>query len=92
MAADAVIEVTVVVFPDGSTMHAEGFLGGHALQALRDAWWDQVANRDNTQTNRQRYADWSITGGVVFVRMLRSDYQDIPATNQSAALTAAAGL
>jgi hypothetical protein len=80
-----IIDVTVLVFPDGGTYHHEGRLEHAQVSALLNAWRD-------LGDNRQRHADAGTLGAVCFVRMFREDYLRIPATSLSAAITAAAGL
>lgn len=82
------IDVIVLVFPDGSTYWQEqtaNFTMATA-QKLAMAWREQLP-----ADHRARMHDGKCMGGAVHCRMLREDYDAIPATNRSAALAASLG-
>lgn len=84
------INVICIVTPDGQVFYREmqdGDNTPHVAQKIWRAWENSVpASRHDV------YAAADVLGGVIAMRMLREDYQKIPATSQSAAIFAAAGL
>lgn len=82
-----VIDVFCLVFPDGTTFFSE-FQRGMPLNVDRyvEAWKAQ-----QPADLQQRRTAAEVTGGVVIMRMLRSEYLRIPATSLSCSLAAEAG-
>jgi hypothetical protein len=78
---DDVINVTCLVFPDGSTYWYP--TDDYRADRLIDKWKATLSVEQ-----RRAYHDKGCLGGVVRLRMLRKDYQSIPATSQSEALFA----
>jgi hypothetical protein len=79
------IDVICIVFPDGVTYFtpAEGFKPDTAPRIM-DAWKAQLSPE-----RRQRYIDAGAMGGFLWMHMLKADYDRIPATTLSHALTEA---
>lgn len=72
------INVAVIAYPDGSTVHIKDATAEQIRKANK-GWWSARAG-----PQFERYRD--VIGGVVFIRMPESDYEAIPATNHPAIL------
>lgn len=79
-----VLDVCCLVFPDGRTYWFETKGNeGHVEQAIFS--WKAGLSPEK----RNAYEAAGVSCGAVFVRMLRGDFQQIPATNWSAEIESA---
>lgn len=76
---DDVIDVVCLALPDGTTLWYEP--GDGRPDELIAAWKQQLPAE-----KRQLYESCGVLGGFVILRMLRQDYQSIPATSHSHAI------
>jgi hypothetical protein len=77
------IEVCCLLFPDATSLWFP--VGDHDAGKLIEAWKERLSPE-----LRRQYHDSACLGAVAHLRMLRRDYNSIPATSQSAALFDAA--
>lgn len=79
MNSSDIIDVLCLVFPNGQTLFTEK-ASLEEVKRLTTNW------KETNPGSAEKWRD--CLGGFIFMRMLREDYQRIPATNCSAAITA----
>ena len=73
--AGETIKLSCVILPDGTV----GFMpeDRNAMRACTGAWLENLTDKQRT-----KYIDAHTFGGAVIIRLLKSDYENIPATNR----------
>lgn len=75
LAPERAIDVLYIALPDGTGLWSDTVTAEYAKQCM--ASW----RAGLTDAKRAEYEAAGVMGGVVVLRMLRSDYQHIPTTN-----------